>query len=80
MMQRSNQNPRLQGDGSFGLGGSTDVPEPTLDVSLTRTDSIDISNNDNEYLHIMPTLKYTQMVPSGESDLLQLSQVPLQHV
>ena len=36
MMQRSNQNPRLQGDGSFGLGGSAEVPEPTLDVSLNQ--------------------------------------------
>lgn len=33
IMQHSNQNPRLQGDGTFGLGGSVDVPEPSLDVS-----------------------------------------------
>ncbi|MEQ2198289.1 hypothetical protein XENOCAPTIV_010639 [Xenoophorus captivus] len=37
LMQRSNQNPRLQGDNSFGLGGSTDVPEPSLDVSRTNS-------------------------------------------
>lgn len=36
MMQRSNQNPRLQGDGSFGLGGPADVPETSLDVSRNR--------------------------------------------
>lgn len=40
MMQRSNQNPRLQGDSSFSLGGSTEVPEPTLDVSGTRTGAV----------------------------------------
>lgn len=36
MMQHSNQNPRLQGDGSFGLGGSAEVPEPSLDVSRNQ--------------------------------------------
>lgn len=40
MMQRSNQNPRLQGDGSFGLGGSAEVPEPTLDVSRNQTGTV----------------------------------------
>lgn len=40
MMQRSNQNPRLPGDGSFGLGGSADVPEPTLDVSRNPTGTV----------------------------------------
>lgn len=33
MVQRSNQTPHLQGDGSFGLAGSAEVSEPTLDVS-----------------------------------------------
>lgn len=33
MVQRSNHTPHLQGDGSFGLTGSAEVSEPTLDVS-----------------------------------------------
>ncbi|XP_072243235.1 zinc finger MIZ domain-containing protein 2-like isoform X2 [Leuresthes tenuis] len=41
MMQR-NQNPRLQGDGSFAMGGSADVPEPSLDLlpELTNPDEL----------------------------------------
>ncbi|KAM4576035.1 zinc finger MIZ domain-containing protein 2-like isoform 2-T2 [Odontesthes bonariensis] len=41
MMQR-NQNPRLQGDGPFSMGGSADVPEPSLDLlpELTNTDEL----------------------------------------
>ncbi|XP_068594628.1 zinc finger MIZ domain-containing protein 2-like [Brachionichthys hirsutus] len=59
MMQRSNQNPRLQGDGSFGLGASADVPEPTLDLlpELTNPDELlsylgppDLPNNNNDDL------------------------------
>ncbi|XP_023130106.1 zinc finger MIZ domain-containing protein 2-like isoform X3 [Amphiprion ocellaris] len=59
MMQRSNQNPRLQGDGSFGLGGSAEVPEPSLDLlpELTNPDELlsylgppDLPNNNNDDL------------------------------
>ncbi|XP_029365499.1 zinc finger MIZ domain-containing protein 2-like isoform X4 [Echeneis naucrates] len=59
MMQRSNQNPRLQGDGSFGLGGSADVPEPSLDLlpELTNPDELlsylgppDLPSNNNDDL------------------------------
>lgn len=59
MVQRSNQNPRLQGDGSFGLGGSADVPEPSLDLlpELTNPDELlsylgppDLPNNNNDDL------------------------------
>uniref|UniRef100_A0A3Q3X8Q5 SP-RING-type domain-containing protein n=1 Tax=Mola mola TaxID=94237 RepID=A0A3Q3X8Q5_MOLML len=59
MMQRSNQNPRLPGDGSFGLGGSADVPEPTLDLlpELTNPDELlsylgppDLPSNNNDDL------------------------------
>uniref|UniRef100_A0A7N5ZSP0 SP-RING-type domain-containing protein n=1 Tax=Anabas testudineus TaxID=64144 RepID=A0A7N5ZSP0_ANATE len=59
MMQHSNQNPRLQGDGSFGLGGSADVPEPSLDLlpELTNPDELlsylgppDLPNNNNDDL------------------------------
>lgn len=39
MMQRNNQNPRLQGDPSFGLSVSGEIPEPSLDVSRTRSGS-----------------------------------------
>uniref|UniRef100_A0A8D3B785 SP-RING-type domain-containing protein n=1 Tax=Scophthalmus maximus TaxID=52904 RepID=A0A8D3B785_SCOMX len=58
MMQRSNQNPRLQGDGSFGLGGP-DVPEPSLDLlpELTNPDELlsylgppDLPSNNNDDL------------------------------
>uniref|UniRef100_A0A8C2X2T7 Zinc finger, MIZ-type containing 2 n=1 Tax=Cyclopterus lumpus TaxID=8103 RepID=A0A8C2X2T7_CYCLU len=58
MMQRSNQNPRLQGDGSFGLG-ATEVPEPSLDLlpELTNPDELlsylgppDLPNNNNDDL------------------------------
>ncbi|XP_062237202.1 zinc finger MIZ domain-containing protein 2-like isoform X2 [Platichthys flesus] len=57
MMQRSNQNPRLQGDGSFGLGA--EVPEPSLDLlpELTNPDELlsylgppDLPNNNNDDL------------------------------
>ncbi|KAK9521969.1 hypothetical protein VZT92_018471 [Zoarces viviparus] len=56
MMQRSNQNPRLHGDGSFGLGGATDNTEPSLDLlpELTNPDELlsylgppDLPNNNN---------------------------------
>uniref|UniRef100_A0A4W6E2J0 SP-RING-type domain-containing protein n=1 Tax=Lates calcarifer TaxID=8187 RepID=A0A4W6E2J0_LATCA len=59
MMQRSNQNPRLQGDGSFGLGGSAEVPEPSLDLlpELTNPDELlsylgppDLPSNNNDDL------------------------------
>ncbi|XP_028270124.1 zinc finger MIZ domain-containing protein 2-like isoform X2 [Parambassis ranga] len=59
MMQRSNQNPRLQGDGSFGLGGSSEVPEASLDLlpDLTNPDELlsylgppDLPNNNNDDL------------------------------
>lgn len=42
MMQRSNQTPHLQGDASFGLTGSAEVPEPTLDLlpELTNPDEL----------------------------------------
>lgn len=59
MMQRSNQNPRLQGDGSFGLGGSADVPETSLDLlpELTNPDELlsylgppDLPSNNNDDL------------------------------
>ncbi|KAM3868125.1 zinc finger MIZ domain-containing protein 2 [Diretmus argenteus] len=61
MMQRSNQNPRLQGDGSFGLGGpgGSEVPEPSLDLlpELTNPDELlsylgppDLPNNNNDDL------------------------------
>ncbi|XP_060928183.1 zinc finger MIZ domain-containing protein 2-like isoform X2 [Limanda limanda] len=59
MMQRSNQNPRLQGDGSFGLGPSAEVPEPSLDLlpELTNPDELlsylgppDLPNNNNDDL------------------------------
>ncbi|KAM7390963.1 hypothetical protein PAMP_021686 [Pampus punctatissimus] len=59
MMQRSNQNPRLHGDGSFGLGGAADVPEPSLDLlpELTNPDELlsylgppDLPNNNNDDL------------------------------
>ncbi|XP_061585626.1 zinc finger MIZ domain-containing protein 2 isoform X2 [Cololabis saira] len=57
MMQRNNQNPRLQGDSSFGLGGSADVPEPSLDLELTNPDELlsylgppDLPNNNNDDL------------------------------
>ncbi|XP_041856307.1 zinc finger MIZ domain-containing protein 2-like [Melanotaenia boesemani] len=59
MMQRSNPNPRLQGDVSFGLGGSADVPEPSLDLlpELTNPDELlsylgppDLPNNNNDDL------------------------------
>ncbi|XP_034452524.1 zinc finger MIZ domain-containing protein 2-like isoform X3 [Hippoglossus hippoglossus] len=59
MMQRSNQNPRLQGDGSFGLGASAEVPEPSLDLlpELTNPDELlsylgppDLPNNNNDDL------------------------------
>ncbi|PWA14842.1 hypothetical protein CCH79_00020208, partial [Gambusia affinis] len=61
MMQRGNQNPRLQGDGSFGLGGSTDVPEPSLDLlpDLTNPDELlsylgppDLPNNNDDLLSL----------------------------
>ncbi|XP_077942573.1 zinc finger MIZ domain-containing protein 2-like isoform X4 [Gasterosteus aculeatus] len=54
--QRSNQNPRLHGDGSFSLGGSTEVPEASLDLlpELTNPDELlsylgppDLPNNNN---------------------------------
>lgn len=54
MMQRSNQNPRRQGDGSFGLGATE--PEPSLDLlpELTNPDELlsylgppDLPNNNN---------------------------------
>uniref|UniRef100_A0A3Q0R6E3 Zinc finger MIZ-type containing 2 n=1 Tax=Amphilophus citrinellus TaxID=61819 RepID=A0A3Q0R6E3_AMPCI len=59
MMQRSNQNPRLQGDGSFALGGSADVPETALDLlpELTNPDELlsylgppDLPSNNNDDL------------------------------
>ncbi|XP_067430862.1 zinc finger MIZ domain-containing protein 2-like isoform X2 [Thunnus thynnus] len=59
MMQRSNQNPRLHGDGSFGLGGTAEVPEPSLDLlpELTNPDELlsylgppDLPNNNNDDL------------------------------
>ncbi|XP_008417633.1 zinc finger MIZ domain-containing protein 2-like isoform X2 [Poecilia reticulata] len=59
MMQRGN--PRLQGDGSFGLGGSTDVPEPSLDLlpDLTNPDELlsylgppDLPNNNDDLLSL----------------------------
>uniref|UniRef100_A0AAX7U6F0 SP-RING-type domain-containing protein n=1 Tax=Astatotilapia calliptera TaxID=8154 RepID=A0AAX7U6F0_ASTCA len=59
MMQRSNQNPRLQGDGSFGLGGPADVPETSLDLlpELTNPDELlsylgppDLPSNNNDDL------------------------------
>lgn len=59
MMQRSNQNPRLQGDSSFTLGGSSEVPEPSLDLlpELTNPDELlsylgppDLPNNNNDDL------------------------------
>lgn len=59
MMQRGSQNQRLQGDASFGLGGSTEVPEPTLDLlpELTNPDELlsylgppDLPNNNNDDL------------------------------
>ncbi|XP_034027269.1 zinc finger MIZ domain-containing protein 2-like isoform X3 [Thalassophryne amazonica] len=59
MMQRSNQNSRLQGDSSFGLGGPADVPEPSLDLlpELTNPDELlsylgppDLPNNNNDDL------------------------------
>ncbi|XP_035772316.1 zinc finger MIZ domain-containing protein 2-like, partial [Neolamprologus brichardi] len=59
MMQRSSQNPRLQGDGSFGLGGSADVPETSLDLlpELTNPDELlsylgppDLPSNNNDDL------------------------------
>ncbi|KAM9744010.1 LOW QUALITY PROTEIN: zinc finger MIZ domain-containing protein 2-like [Menidia menidia] len=42
MMQRGGQNPRHHGDASFGLGGSADVPEPSLDLlpELTNPDEL----------------------------------------
>uniref|UniRef100_H3CJZ8 Zinc finger MIZ-type containing 2 n=1 Tax=Tetraodon nigroviridis TaxID=99883 RepID=H3CJZ8_TETNG len=42
MMQRSNHTPSLQGDASFGLPGSAEVPEPTLDLlpELTNPDEL----------------------------------------
>uniref|UniRef100_A0A667XGD6 Zinc finger MIZ-type containing 2 n=1 Tax=Myripristis murdjan TaxID=586833 RepID=A0A667XGD6_9TELE len=61
MMQRSNQNPRLQGDGSFGLGGpgGAEVPEASLDLlpELTNPDELlsylgppDLPSNNNDDL------------------------------
>ncbi|KAL3062329.1 hypothetical protein OYC64_002186 [Pagothenia borchgrevinki] len=59
MMQRSNQNPRLQGDSSFGLGGSAEGPEASLDLlpELTNPDELlsylgppDLPNNNNDDL------------------------------
>uniref|UniRef100_UPI0037E7C606 zinc finger MIZ domain-containing protein 2-like isoform X2 n=1 Tax=Semicossyphus pulcher TaxID=241346 RepID=UPI0037E7C606 len=59
MMQRSSHNPRLQGDSSFGLGGSAEVPEPSLDLlpELTNPDELlsylgppDLPNNNNDDL------------------------------
>ncbi|MEQ2314240.1 hypothetical protein AMECASPLE_010142 [Ameca splendens] len=61
LMQRSNQNPRLQGDNSFVLGGSTDVPEPSLDLlpELTNPDELlsylgppDLPNNNDDLLSL----------------------------
>ncbi|RVE68751.1 hypothetical protein OJAV_G00094760 [Oryzias javanicus] len=62
MMQRSIQNPRPQGDGSFGLGGSADVPEPSLDLlpELTNPDELlsylgppDLPSHDNNDLLLL---------------------------
>uniref|UniRef100_A0A672YFU1 Zinc finger, MIZ-type containing 2 n=1 Tax=Sphaeramia orbicularis TaxID=375764 RepID=A0A672YFU1_9TELE len=59
VMQRSSQNPRLHGDGPFGLGGPTDVPEPSLDLlpELTNPDELlsylgppDLPSNNNDDL------------------------------
>ncbi|XP_053727935.1 zinc finger MIZ domain-containing protein 2 isoform X1 [Synchiropus splendidus] len=60
LMQRSNQNSRLHGEGSsFGLGGTTDVPEPSLDLlpELTNPDELlsylgppDLPSNNNDDL------------------------------
>ncbi|KAF7645793.1 hypothetical protein LDENG_00197970 [Lucifuga dentata] len=59
MMQRSNQNSRLQGDGSFGFGGVAEVPEASLDLlpELTNPDELlsylgppDLPNNNNDDL------------------------------
>ncbi|XP_029017705.1 zinc finger MIZ domain-containing protein 2-like [Betta splendens] len=59
MMQHSNPNPRLQGDSSFVLGGSAEVPEPSLDLlpELTNPDELlsylgppDLPNNNNDDL------------------------------
>ncbi|KAM9858382.1 zinc finger MIZ domain-containing protein 2-like isoform 2-T2 [Aulostomus maculatus] len=59
MMQRSNHNPRLHGDNSFGLGGTTEVPEPSLDLlpELTNPDELlsylgppDLPSNNNDDL------------------------------
>uniref|UniRef100_A0A674NUK5 Zinc finger MIZ-type containing 2 n=1 Tax=Takifugu rubripes TaxID=31033 RepID=A0A674NUK5_TAKRU len=59
MVQRSNQTPHLQGDGSFGLAGSAEVSEPTLDLlpDLTNPDELlsylgppDLPNNNSDDL------------------------------
>ncbi|XP_068166118.1 zinc finger MIZ domain-containing protein 2-like [Antennarius striatus] len=59
MMQRGSQNSRLQSDSSFGLGASSDVPEPTLDLlpELTNPDELlsylgppDLPSNNNDDL------------------------------
>ncbi|XP_017281257.1 zinc finger MIZ domain-containing protein 2 [Kryptolebias marmoratus] len=61
MMQRSNQNPRLQGDAPFKLGVSADVPEPSLDLfpELTNPDELlsylgppDLPNNNDDLLSL----------------------------
>uniref|UniRef100_A0A1A7YW67 SP-RING-type domain-containing protein n=1 Tax=Iconisemion striatum TaxID=60296 RepID=A0A1A7YW67_9TELE len=61
LMQRGSQNPRLHGDGSFGLGGSVDVPEPSLDLlpELTNPDELlsylgppDLPNNNDDLLSL----------------------------
>ncbi|XP_037536751.1 zinc finger MIZ domain-containing protein 2 [Nematolebias whitei] len=61
MMQRNNQNPRLQGDPPFGLGVSGEIPEPSLDLlpELTNPDELlsylgppDLPNNNDDLLSL----------------------------
>uniref|UniRef100_A0A8C6NLW1 Zinc finger MIZ-type containing 2 n=1 Tax=Nothobranchius furzeri TaxID=105023 RepID=A0A8C6NLW1_NOTFU len=61
LMPRGSQNPRLHGDSSFGLGGSADVPEPSLDLlpELTNPDELlsylgppDLPNNNDDLLSL----------------------------